>query len=170
MYDDVVEIIEDTCSADRVRDASLRSAYGRLVHRAFSYFQEREDLFIILVKEAHRLAFSDDESKMEYFHRQRERVVNAIVPSIEAAMDAGAIRQMPPHAVAHMLLENLDGVVKHRCMTERRNAAIENGKLNGDVTQAEDDCESTVLLQDADAASDFLTTMLFDGLTQPGSG
>ena len=156
IYDEVVGIIRETMVVGDDGATCLRTAYRTLVVRAFGYYQEREDLFIILIKEAHRLAFSDDTEKAEYFQRQRERMVSALLPAIEAAMADGAIRAMPPRAVAHMLLENLDGLVVHRCLAERHTGTA--------PPSTADECAPTDLLHDADAAADFLTTMLFDGL------
>lgn len=152
IFDDVHDLIASAFAVDRLDEASLRTLYHDYVVRAFRFFQERDDLFIILIKEAYRLAFSDDHERAAYFHRQRERMVNAAVPAIEAAMERGSVRTLPPHAVAHMLLENLDDMFVHRCLAERR--------------EEEDACvaDDLAMLHEPEAAADFLAAMLFDGL------
>jgi AcrR family transcriptional regulator len=164
IYDDVGALIAETCSRERVEETSLREAVHELVVRVFSFYQEREDLFIILIKEAYRLAFSDDPEKAEYFHRQQQRMVDALAPAVEAAVEEGRIRDLPPRAVAHMLLENLDGMVVHRCLAERREEMTEASGDAQTATPHDEDCPGPVLLHDPEAAADFLTTMLFDGL------
>jgi AcrR family transcriptional regulator len=171
IFDDTIALIEDTCPAERAAHDGLRAAYHDLVVRAFEYYMEQEDLFIILIKEAHRLAFGDDEEKAAYFHAQHERKVNALLPAVETAIDAGGVASLPPRAVANMLLENLNGLVAHRCMCERH----EGGAATDATGSASDAAPSAVrpkpdVLSDPTAAADFLTRMLFDGLQPRFSG
>ena len=167
IYDDVCSLITETCSREQVAATSLRDAVHELVVRAFSFYQEREDLFIILIKEAYRLAFSDDADKAAYFHQKQQRMVDALAPAIKAEMEAGGIRELPPRAVAHMLLENIDGMVVHRCLAERRRDAMADADTDAGGASA-DDCAGPALLHDPEAAADFLVAMLFDGLqTEP---
>jgi hypothetical protein len=118
-----------------------------LVTNAFTFFLEREDLFMVLMKESHRLCFSENAEHVAYFEHQQERMVDALIPALEQGMERGAIRAFPPRAVAHMMLENINGMLVHRAMMDR-----------------EETCGETVL-HAAEEAADFLTTMLFDGLT-----
>jgi len=175
IYDEFCALIRETCSAERVADSSLRSCVHDFVVRAFLFYEEREDLFMILIKEGYRLAFSDDTEKAAYFHDQQERMVDALAPAFAAEMESGAIRDLPVDAVAHMLLENLNGMVIHRCIAERR---AENGAAgDGESASAEspvseasgDDCAATSLLHTPEAAADFLIAMIFDGLQTPSA-
>ena len=156
IFDDTVGIIKATCPAERVAEEGLRAAYRDLVLQAFTYYEDQEDLFIILIKEAHRLAFGEDEEKASYFHSQQERRVNALLPAIETAVASGSIVSLPPRAVANMLLENLNGLLVHRCMCER----------HGTQERVCNTTEIPDVLHDADAAADFLVRMLFGGLHQ----
>ena len=157
IFDETIGIIEESCPVSRVADDGLRAAYHDLVLRAFAYYQEQEDLFIILIKEAHRLAFGEDEEKAAYFHAQQERRVNALCPAIETAQASGAVAPGPPQAIANMLLENLNGLLVHRCMHERNSTPCTTA-----------DADRSDVLHDPEAAADFLTTMLFDGLQIDG--
>lgn len=156
IFNDFVGLIEATCPAERVAEDGLRAAYRDLVFQAFDYYEDQEDLFIILIKEAHRLAFGEDEEKAAYFHSQHERRVSALLPAIETAIASGSILALPSRAVANMLLENLNGLLVHRCMCERHGPQ----EQLCNVTEAPD------VLHDANAAADFLVRMLFDGLHQ----
>lgn len=165
IYDETVDIIEATCPAERVQRDGLRAAYHDLVMRAFTYYMEQEDLFIILIKEAHRLAFGDDEEKAAYFHMQHERRVNAMLPAIETAIQRGATAALPPRAVANMLLENLNGLLVHRCMCTRHEGT---GAMPCERSGAHPSMPD--VLHTPEAAADFLAQMLFDGLqTTPAS-
>ncbi|MEM1126089.1 MAG: TetR/AcrR family transcriptional regulator [Bacteroidota bacterium] len=84
--------------------ASFREQMQRYVEEALHFFKEREALFMILVKEAHRMAFSEDEEKAGYFVKQRNRLVTALVEPLEAAMARGDIRERSPETVAHLIL------------------------------------------------------------------
>jgi hypothetical protein len=130
----------------------LRENFRAFVLESFSLFLEREDLFMVLIKESNRLCFSENAEHAAYFQQQQERMVNALTAPLEAAMERGEIQSLPPSAVAHMILENINGMLVHRAMTDRHNQG----------------CSDTIL-QNPDRAADFLTTMLFDGLTRPTS-
>lgn len=157
-YDDLHEIIRSTFE-DAPTQRSFRAAFRDLVIRSFSYFEEREDLFLILVKEAHRLCFSDDPDKAAYFQNQQERTINALAPAVEAAMEEGQITTLPAQSVSYMLLEVVHDLIVHRCLAEYR----ESPDAAACMPEAS-------LLNDAEAAADFLTTFLFDGLETNSSG
>lgn len=155
VYDDLHGMIEETVLASREGPASLRDAFHALVVRSFEYYEEREDLFLILIKEAHRLCFSDDPEKAAYFQDQKRRMVEALMPAVTAAKDAGAIDGLPSRPVAHLLLEVIDDMVVHRALGERE--ADASFSPNG------------TLLHDPEAAARFLTRLLFDGLEADGT-
>jgi len=139
-------------AAEQPARRTLRDMYRDLVVRSFTFYTEREDLLIILQKEAYRMAFSDDRERARFFHSQHERIISAVVPAIEAAADADEIQHLSPEAVAHMLVENLNGLLVQRSLSRRAHADL-------------DDCFGSSVLDDPDAAADFLVSMLFDGLS-----
>jgi len=153
VYDDLHTMIRETVGT--ATDRTLRDAFHTLVRRSFQYYEEREELFLILIKEAHRLCFSDDADKAAYFQNQQRRMIKAFVPAVEAAAEAGDIVALPPRSVAHLLLEVINDMVVHRCLDERQQA------VTGPVPDAD-------LVHAPEAAADFLTTMLFDGLGDDG--
>ncbi len=157
-YDDLHEIIRSTFE-DAPAQRSFRTAFRDLVVRSFSYFEDREDLFLILVKEAHRLCFSDDPSKAAYFQNQQERTIDALAPAVEAAMEEGQITTLPAQSVAYMLLEVVHDLIVHRCLTEYR-----------EPSDAAACMPEASLLHDSEAAADFLTAFLFDGLEANSNG
>jgi len=159
VYDDLHEMIRSTFGDGAPQDHSFRESFHALVVQSFTYYEEREDLFLILIKEAHRLCFSSDPEQAAYFQEQQQRMIGTLVPAVETAMDEGHIATLPPQSVAHMLLEVVHDLVVHRCLAERSEENDALCRCSPDVP----------LLYDPEAAADFLTSFLFDGLETNGS-
>ncbi len=151
LYDDVHTMLRDALSEQTPQERPLRERFRTLVVEAFSFFLEREDLFMVLMKESYRLCFSENPEHAAYFQRQQERMVATLAPALEAAMARGEIQTLPPQAVAHMMLENINGMLVHRAMMDRH-----------------DECSDSIL-HDPEQAADFLATILFDGLVHTAS-
>jgi len=132
-------------------DRPLREAFHTFVERHFELIRDQQDLFLILVREAHLMAFSEDADKVQFFRSQQERLLDALVPALEDAMESGEIRSLPASSVANLLLANVRGMGMH-CTLEERNCA----------------CEDQAFLEDPRKAADFLTALLFDGLQLDG--
>lgn len=148
IYDDIHDFLREAFAGETAQERSMRDSFHEFVLKSFSFFLEREDLFMVLIKESHRLCFSENSEHAAYFQGQQERMVNALVSPLETAMEQGEIQPLPPRAVAHMMLENVNGMLVHRAMMDRH----------------ADKCGDSIL-HDPEQAADFLTTMLFDGLT-----
>lgn len=157
VYDDLEDMIRTTVGDAEATGRSFRTGFRNLVVRSFDYYEDREDLFLILVKEAHRLCFSDDAEKATYFQDQQQRMVDALVPAVETAMAEKSITALPSHPVAYMLLEVVHDLIVHRCLAERSEDPDEACLPDAD------------LLNDPEAAADFLTSLLFDGLHADGA-
>lgn len=130
----------------------LRDAFHTFVKRHFELIRDQQDLFLILVREAHLMAFSDDSDRMEFFRTQQERLLDALTPVLEEAMERGEMKPLPPSSVANLLLANVRGMGTH-CTLEQRHCP----------------CEEHEFLHDPQMAADFLTTLLFDGLSANGT-
>jgi AcrR family transcriptional regulator len=145
LYDGLIELIESQFGESK-HGIPFRDQVRDLLTRTFCFFGERDDLFLIAIKEAHRHLFGDDPEKAAYFSHQRERLVEAISAPLESAMNRGEIKTMPSNAVAHMLLGNINGCYTHVCLCNRY----------GNNEQE--------LPGGAEENAEFMTTMLFDGL------
>lgn len=156
VFDDIIGEVEDLIHTvfQEERDArgSLRNAFHTYVERHFEMIRDQQDLFLILVKEAHFMAFSDDADRVQFFQRQHERLVNALKPALKDAMDRGEIQPLPPSSVANLLLANVRGMGTH-CTLEERHCPAEEQEF----------------LRNPSKAADFLTTLLFDGLGTNGA-
>lgn len=161
LYVEITQIIADAFMVEpgtegngkAAMDRSLRDSYHDLVVQGFKFYTERENLLIILMKEAHRMAFSDESDRARFFHAWHERILDAARPAIERAVEHGEIRDIPAEAVAHMLIENLNSLLVHRTLARRSHETLT-------------DCSTAPeIFEDPHQAADFLTAMLFDGLT-----
>ncbi len=151
IYDDMCRLIQEAFAPETMTDRSFREAFHSLIIAWVAFFVERQELFMILVKEAYRMVFDDDPGKSSYFQMHSERMVKALSPVLEAAMDSGELKRLPVPAVAHMILGNLKGIQMHISLCDS------------------DRAKADPMLRSAEAA-DFLTTMLCDGLlAQPAS-
>ena len=152
IYDDLCQLIHDAFSPETIATRPFREAFHDFVALWITFFVERQELFMILVKEAYRMVFDDDPGKASFFQMQSERMVQALTPALEAAMQSGVLKPLPPHAVAHMILGNLKGLQMHLCL------------------QHSEETHTDTVVGSSEAAARFLTTMLCDGLlTQPAS-
>jgi AcrR family transcriptional regulator len=149
LYDDLQALIASTATSEAVRERSLRAVFREIVENCFDFFLKREDLFFILMKEKVRFMFGEDAEKATYFQRQQHRLVEAFMPALEAAIETGEIKDLPPRAVGHMFGGNINGMLTHMAMT--RHSRLEH-------------CDESAI-QTPEEATDFLTTMLFDGLS-----
>lgn len=146
IFDEMVQMIEEHFSEERLEQHSFRDLMKAFAEARFGFFLEREDLFMILIKELHRLVFSDDQQESSYFHRQQNRMVDALVRPLEHGMNRGVIREAPARPIAFMILGNINGIQMHLCM-----------HLSGDA------CDRSNFDSTADAA-EFLTQTIIDGL------
>lgn len=143
------EVFDDFC---RLAEAAFtdagdfRTQFQRFVEDCFRFFLERQEQFMLLIKEAHRMIFSDDPEKAEYFRQQDARLVQALTPGLERAVASGELKPFPAHALAHMILGNIKGYQTHMCLEQCRHM---------DAPPPAD--------WPAEAAR-FITTMLLDGL------
>jgi len=157
IYDELCDLIaESVAEVPASGRVDPRTCYHTLVGKALDFYHDREDLFVILIKEAYRMCFSHDASKVAYFQRQQERMVNALLPMLQQANENGALRDLPLEAMAHLLIENIDGLIVHRAIMANH-------------PDRPTSCQHQSILDDPEKAATFLTTMLFDGVAAPPS-
>lgn len=141
VYDDFVALAESYF--EHGDDRPTREVFRGFIAKALGHLIERSGVFMLIVKEAHRMAFDDERENVAYFLGQRERVANALARPIERAMDAGTLRRMDPHDVAHMVMGNIHGYLMYACPRTAHAPAAP---------------------PDAEQGAEFITSILFDGL------
>ena len=117
LYDGLCELIEESFRNDNRE--SFRDTMESFIANCFQFFYERFNLFVILVKEAEQLIFSDDVDRVTYFVRQQSRVLETLSVPLRLAMNRGDLREMPPELFAHMLMVNLKGYQMRNCPRNR---------------------------------------------------
>ncbi|MFB3133520.1 MAG: TetR/AcrR family transcriptional regulator, partial [Rhodothermales bacterium] len=122
IYDDLCQLIHDAFSPETIAARPFREAFHDFAASWITFFVERQELFMILVKEAYRMVFDDDPGKASYFQMHSKRMVNALIPALEAAMQSGELKRLPAPAVAHMILGNLKGIQMHICLHDNEDA------------------------------------------------
>lgn len=158
VFGEIEDLIRTVFHEEGDQDRSIREAFHTFAERHFETIRDQQDLFLILVKEAHLMAFSDDADQAQFFQEQQQRLVDALTAALEAAADNDEIQRLPAAPVAHLLLANVRGMGIQSILSRR----------NGHCGEMEN---SPSLLDDPERAADFLTTLLFDGLetTDPSS-
>jgi AcrR family transcriptional regulator len=136
----VVDYFDDAARVDPAPDA--RAVFRGFIAHLTNYFAEHHSVFVVMMKEAHRLAFDPVSSHVAFLGLQRDRVAAAIEVPLQAAMDRGELRPLPARTVAHLLMGNVQAYL----MTAA--CAAPAGHAAGTPTET----------------ADFLTTVLFDGL------
>lgn len=152
VFDDTLDELEDlirTVFQEEFRDGrSLREAFHTFLVRYFELIHDQQDLFLVLAREAYSMALSDNPEWSQFFHRQHERLVDALVPALENASETSEIQpNLPLSPIAHLLLANPRGMGIQGIMESRHGP-----------------CDNQQLFDDPEKAADFLTTVLFDGL------
>lgn len=146
LFESMTELIEKSFSVD-CNNKSFRDCLYDYTVSCLTFYVDRKELFLILVKEAHRMCFGDDFEHMTYFRNQRERMVSAFALSIKRAIEKGEVRPLDPHAIAHMILGNIEGFQVHLILESDTEGNAGFAGLN------------------PEKAAGFLTTMLLDGLS-----
>ncbi len=144
-HDELCAIIDR--SFDESNNQPFRTSLSAFFGGTFSFFLERTELFVTLLREAYRISLSDDSESRQFFSDQRERALDALATPLKAAMERGEIRESASHLMAHMILVNLNGAQMRACMP--KSEAIRS------------------LPQSASEMADFLTDLVMDGLGQP---
>lgn len=151
LYGALDRLIAQTFSRELVRERPFREVFEGFLTAMFAFFIERQDQFMIMIKEGQRLVFDETPEKSAYFHKQGEAIVEALVPAIEEAQGRAVLRDFPAHAIAHMIMGNVKGYHMHQCMAECQSQHTDKADVPADVPAPSDSAR-------------FVTTFLLDGL------
>ena len=146
LYDALCRLVDATMSPELVHSSPFRQVFEGFLTAIFAFFLDRQDQFIILMKEGHRMMINDQPEKALYFQKQGERVVEIMAKGIEAAQAKGELRPFPSFALAHMIMGNVNGYHMHKC--------LEGCRHKGEAFQ----------MPSAEASARFLSTFLLDGM------
>lgn len=125
---------------------AVRTAFHGFIRALLGQFNESRDAMLMFMKEGYRTKLGADHEAG--FMRHFAGIIEALAGYIQRAVDAGAMRPLPAHPVAHVLMGNVRGYL---------------------MAEVDADCDPSGHFKPtpfgtADEAADFLTTVLFDGL------
>ncbi len=126
--------------------AAARDAFRGLIGGLLSHFEANRESMMIFMKEGHRMVLSGE--RHETAARHWLSIMEALERPIAAAMRHGALRDLPAHPIAHLIMGNVRGVI----MAEVDAECDPSGTF-----------EPRPFGSSADTA-DFITSVLFDGL------
>lgn len=141
-YDQLCTLIEETFSPGS--KTPFRNQLNTFFEQTFSFFLKRTELFVTLLREAHRIGFSDESGSRKFFMGQKNRALDALATPLRLAMDRGELRETSPRFLAHLILVNINGCQMKSCM--------------GPAGFEEDTPAS------ASEMAEFLTDMVYDGI------
>ncbi|MEZ4703339.1 MAG: TetR/AcrR family transcriptional regulator [Rhodothermales bacterium] len=141
-YDDMEQLVEASFRPVREKEKTFRQGLYDYTLSCLTFYLHDKELFLILVKEAHRMCFGEHEEHACYFRKQQERVVNALTMPIQLAIDAGHVRPIDAKAAAHMIQGNIQGLQVHLLLADGLDRA-----------------------SSPESAAGFLTHLLMDGLS-----
>ncbi|MGB3544066.1 MAG: TetR/AcrR family transcriptional regulator [Rubrivirga sp.] len=132
--------------ADLSTPAGARAAFLGFIRGLIQQFDDTRGPMLMFMKEGHRTKISLEQEAAFALHFYG--IIEAVAAPIGRAVESGALRPLPAHPIAHVLMGNV------------------RGYLMAEVDAA---CDPTGTFKpapfgSADEAAEFLTTVLFDGL------
>jgi TetR/AcrR family transcriptional regulator, repressor of fatR-cypB operon len=113
LYGQLCELIGSTFneSPEKPFTEQLHSFFDH----TFSFFLQKLDLFVILIREAHRIGVGEDPSPQAFFIQQRNRAIEALSVPIQRAIDNGEISTTSASFLAHIIMVNVNGCQMKAC-------------------------------------------------------
>ena len=148
VHDEMCGLVKDFFEAEEAHERPIREVFRDFFATVVRHFLKNQEVFMILVREAHRMALGGEADNVAYLIQQRERVIDQIEPRLQQAIHAGKLRPLPSRPVAHTIMGNVEGYLMH--------ASPMGFCLDVPPDEAK--------RPSPEEAADFLATMLFDGL------
>ena len=145
LYDQLCDLI--TRTFQELSDRPFREQLFQFFEHTFSFFLNKLDLFVILIREAHRMGSGDDPAPQLFFLKQRDRTIVALSVPIQAAIDRGEIAPVSASFLAHIILVNVNGCQMKACNIWNRPDS-DSPKTSEEMAQ-------------------FLTQLICDGISNP---
>ncbi len=151
LYDELEALAESIFREPVTTPEQLFDVFRRFIEAHLRFFETHQDIFLLLMKEAHRLMLTQKREEARLLIRQRERIIARLLPVLKEAMARGLLRQLDAHMVAHTLLGNIYGLFF--AMHMQKHCSLE---------------EIPASALSVSEAAEFLTTVLFKGMLITG--
>ncbi len=113
LYDGLKKIILLSFAPDKA--GSFRDAMTSFFQRSFDFFEERIDLFMILIKESRHLHQGHHQQRASFFAERHNEIIAALAEPLDRAMKRGDLRRVQPHFLAHLIFLHLKGSHLKHC-------------------------------------------------------
>ncbi len=113
LYDGLKTIILDSFTPET--GDSFRDSMKSFFEQSFDFFEERINLFMILIKESGRLLQTNNQNLASFFAVRHNEIIAALAEPLERAMKRGDLRTVPPHFLAHLIFLHLKGSQLKHC-------------------------------------------------------
>jgi AcrR family transcriptional regulator len=138
--------------ADLSTPATARAAFQGFIRGLIEQFDDTRGPMLMFMREGHRTKISIEHEAAFALHFYG--IIEAVANAIGRAVESGALRPLPAHPVAHVLMGNVRGYL---------------------MAELDADCDPTGTFKPAPfgsshEAAEFLTTVLFDGLLAQTDG
>ena len=138
-------------NADLSTPDAARGTFQAFIRGLIEQFEDTRGPMLMFMKEGHRTRISLEHEAA--FALEFYGIIEAVAGAIGRAVEAGALRPLPAHPVAHVLMGNVRGYL---------------------MAELDAECDPTGTFEpapfgSADEAAAFLTTVLFDGLLAPNA-
>ena len=114
--DDVRAVIERVIAREAPGGRPVRDVFRDLLADLVDRLQAGREAFLVISKELPRILLSHERDQALRLHGMYARTVSALVPMIEAAMDAGAMRRIDPLSAAYLVFDNVRAVMLARLL------------------------------------------------------
>ena len=146
LHEGLARVIRDELDRTAGDAVATYDRFQGLIAAIIGHFMQHQSAFMILFKEAQRCVFEAKPEQAAYLIDWRDRIMALIEEPIRAAVDAGQLRALPPHGIAHVLMGNIRGYLLYACSP--------SNKCLAPAEPAKPPAE----------AATFITTILFEGL------
>ena len=106
---------EASCTPPR----TARDVLGGLMAVLLGYFRAQHEVLALMLKETQRLMLHDDPKATRRMLMLREQMVEPLVAPLEAARDAGILRDVSPRLAAHFMIGSMLGHLLYAVTCER---------------------------------------------------
>ncbi|MEM6648568.1 MAG: TetR/AcrR family transcriptional regulator [Bacteroidota bacterium] len=107
MYTQFYTTIEEGFAIERLSSAPFETVLRDFLLACFTYFNDNSHLYMLLMRESHRLFFSGDPEQAAFFMNHHKRVMTLMGGVLRHGIEQGVIRDADTHAMALLILSSL---------------------------------------------------------------